>query len=335
MKTKLIFEMETSDPDDFLTLCWLADHPQVDLQAVVVTPGTVSQCRLVRWGLDQCGAKTVPLGAFDIAREKECVSVWHYKVFGDEIKKYDPGLIQYGPELVGQLLRDPQAGITYLVGSAPKNIGQAFRHFGELRLERWVQQGFFAGDNLVEHPLEKFKGRFTCPSFNPNGDPKSALELLASDRIRRKLAVSKNVCHGVRWTPAVREKFNALTAERFPRTETFDDEAARLAGTWRSSLPTMRKGLQFMVHGFDVYLHNGAQPDSNIPWEMESEKQGQGKAMHDLVAAVVCLDEAACAFKEVDVYRERGEWGARAKVGTRTWISVAHDAERFIDVLAR
>lgn len=337
-KLPLILEMETSDPDDFLTLCWLADHPDVDLRAVVVTPGTVAQCRLVRWGLDKCGKTDVPIGAFDIGRDKECVSAWHYKTFGDHIKEHDPGEIKYGPDLVGGLLGGSWPSdekLTYLVGSAPKNLGQAHRHFGELRLDRWVQQGFFAGDNVVppEFRLDKFKGKHTCPSFNPNGDPRSALELLASDHIRRKVAVSKNVCHGARWTPAFRNKFIPKAAAHH------QVENLKLLEKHRwlraENLPMVRTGLRMMVLGFETYLQRGAEPDPNIPWEMDSEKQGQGKAMHDLVAAAVCLDESVVYTKEVDIYRERGEWGSRLRDGTRTWISIGLREDRFIDVLCR
>ena len=34
----VVWDMETGDPDDFLTLLMLAGHPQVNLRAVTVTP---------------------------------------------------------------------------------------------------------------------------------------------------------------------------------------------------------------------------------------------------------------------------------------------------------
>ncbi len=58
-----------------------------------------------------------------------------------------------------------------------------------------------------------------------------------------------------------------------------------------------------------------------------------GKAFHDPLAAAVALDESVCAFREVEVYRERGAWGARLAADTRTRISVAVDRTRFVDVL--
>lgn len=37
----VVWDMETGDPDDFLTLLFLIGHPNVNLKAVTVTPGTL------------------------------------------------------------------------------------------------------------------------------------------------------------------------------------------------------------------------------------------------------------------------------------------------------
>lgn len=299
--------METSDPDDFLTLLWLADHPGVDLRAALVTPGGRDQCQLVRWGLDRCGRKDVPVGAFhhptwwaSVEGQKQRVSTFHYKVYGDEIKSYNPGEIIEGYCLLeANLSKD----LTYLTGCAPKVLGQALNLCPMFKLGRWVAQGFFAGDNVVpkEGRLEKFEGKVTCASFNPGGAPKEALALLASDRIGRRVLVSKNVCHGVVWTKEMHTKLADLLYVRVI-----------------DHLKLVRHGLETMIYGLDCYLRD----------------KGVGKAMHDIVAAVVALDESVVELKEVNVYRERGEWGAQVKEGTQTWISVRINQDRFLEMIA-
>ena len=317
----VVFEMETSDPDDFMTLLWLVDHPDLDLVGVLVTPGTTDQARLVRWAL----AKHIPgypetrfvdIGVRDpYSNPKDralfaedpfaCphVSAFHYKVYGEEPRTWSYGHTVKGPVLLTQLVHG-YPNLTVITGAPPKILGEAFRQNPDLQLTRWVMQGCFAGDNLVaeEDRLEKFKGRMTCPSFNPGGAPKEVLELLATPRIKRRLFVSKNVCHGVVWT---REMHVALLEQLAESREEFD--------------ATARPGLRTMVHGLDCYLRD----------------KGVGKAMHDLVAATCALDEAVCRFTEVEIYRERGEWGARPQEGTRTWISVGFDPARFLSALAR
>ena len=297
---RIVFEMETSDPDDFMTLLWLADHPRVELAGVVVTPGSRDQCQLVRWGLDLCGRQDVPVGALhgpgwwaSADGQKLRVSGFHYKVYGAAIREHAVGEVSSGPALLARLIA--AADTTVVVGSAPKNIGRAFREFPELTLDCWVQQGGFAGDNLVAAALEKFRGKLTCPSFNPGGAPKETLELLESPRIARRLFVSKNVCHGVQWHAELQAGLKR-----------------RLAGT------AVRTGLATMIAALDRYL----------------EDRGVAKAMHDLVAAACAIDPAVCEFAGVEIYRQRGEGGARAAEGTRTAISIGFDEARFVEVLA-
>lgn len=299
--TKVVFEMETSDPDDFMTLLWLADHPEVELLAVLVTPGSLDQCQLVRWGLDLCGRHDVPIGSLHSQQwwasadgAKSRVSAFHYKVYGDAILRHEVGEIALGPALLRAVLRE-HPSTTVVVGSAPKNLGAALREAdADLSLARWVQQGGFAGDNLVARPLAKFAGRLTCPSYNPGGAPKDTLALLADARIAARRFVSKNVCHGVVWTRALHEQLDAATSG------------------------TRRRGLATMIMALDRYLAD----------------KGTGKAMHDLVAAACVLDERVCEFAEVEIYRARGEWGARALPGSSTSISIGFDERRFVALLA-
>jgi inosine-uridine nucleoside N-ribohydrolase len=80
------------------------------------------------------------------------------------------------------------------------------------RLGRLFIQGGFAGEGVVppELQLEKFRGLVTCPSFNLNGDPKSALLAVAHPRIGERRLVAKNVCHGVVYDPALHERVAAV-----------------------------------------------------------------------------------------------------------------------------
>lgn len=66
-----------------------------------------------------------------------------------------------------------------------------------------------AGDNIVppEKRLPKFDGKEVCPTFNFNGDPKAAELLFASDKVKKRICVSKNVCHGVYYDKNLHEKY--------------------------------------------------------------------------------------------------------------------------------
>ncbi|MBC7975096.1 MAG: hypothetical protein H7138_08935 [Myxococcales bacterium] len=45
------------------------------------------------------------------------------------------------------------------------------------------------------------------------------------------------------------------------------------------------------------------------------------------------IDEQIGTWAEVEMDRDDGGWGARPNAGTRTWIIVAHDHERFVRTL--
>src|SRR3989304_923558 len=73
----VLFDMGTSDPDVVFTLCFLTSHPEVNLRAVTITPGSDDQVGLVKRVLEITGKKDVPVGANRYA--KSCGSAFHNK----------------------------------------------------------------------------------------------------------------------------------------------------------------------------------------------------------------------------------------------------------------
>jgi inosine-uridine nucleoside N-ribohydrolase len=221
-RTPIAWDMETSDPDDFMTLLLLLGHPRVDLRSVTVTPGSPAQVGLVRWALRELGRGDIPVGAHDLDHPKPCVSQWHHDVFGAIAPSRDA---EPGADL---LLRTLGADTTLVTGAPLKNLGAALRRVDADRrpfaLGHLVIQGGFAGEGVVprEQQLAKFKGRTTCPSFNMNGDPKSALLAVAHPAIATRRLVSKNVCHGVVYDPALHARVTAVK-----------DRSPALALIWR------------------------------------------------------------------------------------------------------
>jgi inosine-uridine nucleoside N-ribohydrolase len=189
----VVWDMETGDPDDFLTLLLLLGHPRVSLRGVTITPGTPEQVGVVRHALALFD-RAIPVGAFDIdhTARGSCVSAWHYKAYGEMPPSRDA---VHGPTLLRELCGPTT---TLVTGGPLKNLGRALALPG-FALGRLVVQGGFAGEGVVppERQLEKFRGLVTCPTYNLNGDPKSALAVIASPAIAAKRFVSKNVCHGV------------------------------------------------------------------------------------------------------------------------------------------
>lgn len=279
------FDMETGDPDDVMTLCFLTSHPQVNLTSVSVTPGTDQQIGLVRHVLNLCGHGHLAVGSHRPGYDKECVSRFHNFWIGH----FDPAKPDAeGHEVISRSLREfPK--LTILTGAPLKNFTDLDP---DTRIHRWVAQGGFAGDNIVppEHRLAKFEGMTTCPTFNFNGAPQVALRLLAAECIEKRLLISKNVCHGM----------------------VYDREFHERMHPHRHDSP----GLNLVFRGMEKYL----------------AKRPEGKKFHDPLAACVAVDPSIVEFREVEMVRRKGKWGAELKSGTNTWISIAADRERFIGI---
>jgi inosine-uridine nucleoside N-ribohydrolase len=77
------------------------------------------------------------------------------------------------------------------------------------------------------------------------------------------------------------------------------------------------KGLLYIWKGMDAYL----------------QKKSAGKKLHDPLAACCAIDESIGVWAEVELYRERGQWGAKLSPGSGVWIIVDYDREKFIQTL--
>ena len=295
-KIDIVWDMETADPDDFLTLLLLAGHPRVNLKAVTITPGTPEQVGLVRTALCEWLGLTIPIGAYNLEHKKDCVSGWHYKAYGRFSPSKDaiPG---------GKLLIDICDEHTTLVTGAPlKNLGAAIElsentenenEGKRLKLGRLVAQGGFAGVGVVPAhlQLEKFRGRQTCPTYNLNGAPAQALAALEYPGIGLRRFVSKNVCHGVKYDPELHELVTRVKEKS--------------------------ESLRLIHQGMEVYLR----------------KNKDGKKFHDPLAACCAIEESVGTWAEVRMYREKGEWGAKLQEGSGTWIITDYNQELFRRVL--
>lgn len=195
---RVVFDMETRDPDDVLTLCLVATHPAVRLAAVTVNPGTPAQLGVVRTVLDRLGVQ-VPVGARVAAGHggPDAVSPFHHHWLGDTLPAQPDGVAH---EMLARVLTDDPDTVL-LTGAPLHNLRLLLNNHGDVTVRRWVAQGGFAGDNIVAAGdlLDKFAGSVTQASYNFGHDAKAALLALSSERIGERRLVSKNVTHGVVW----------------------------------------------------------------------------------------------------------------------------------------
>jgi inosine-uridine nucleoside N-ribohydrolase len=285
----IVWDMETSDPDDFLTLIFLAGHPSVNLKAVTIMPGTAAQVGLVRHALNEWFKLDIPVGARKIDSEKQAVSHWHYDAYGTIPPSSDAAPAD-------EVLRQTCNQDTTIVTGAPlTNIRKAILNSPEdsrFRVKSIVVQGGFAGEGVVppELQMKKFKGLTTCPTYNLLGDKKAAQLVLEHEGFGIRRFVSKNVCHRVAYDQRMHDIFTQVK-----------DKSQSLALIWQ---------------GMDLYL----------------KKHREGKLLHDPLAACCAIDPSIATWAEVELYYEAGEWGARLREGSNTWIIIDYNREKFIEV---
>lgn len=285
---KFIFDMETGDPDDVFTLCFLSTHPLVDLKGVTVTPGSKNQIGLVKHILSRVG-KDIPVGSRKPDYEKNCVSVFYYNWLGKIVPIKSNSL---GSEVISSILKsDPDTEI--ITGAPLGNLAESLNFVSSIK-SVYIQGGF-AGDSVVppEHRLYKFNGRETCPTYNLGGDVPSAQKVISSHKIGSRYFISKNVCHGVIY----HELRHALMKQSKSKSV----------------------GFKLMLDGMEFYL----------------KSHPKGKAFHDPLAACVAIDKDICQFREVEMYRHRGEWGSKLASGTNTYISISYNSEKFWSMLSK
>jgi pyrimidine-specific ribonucleoside hydrolase len=205
--TNVVFDMETRDPDDALTLCLLATHPGIRLAAVTITPGTPQQVGVVRKILCRL-ERSVPVGVRDGGSKADAVSAFHPAWLGTLPDATSDGAAH---EIMARTFEaDP--GAVLLTGAPLQNLRNLLREHPSVAIRRWVAQGGFAGDNLVApgRRLAKFDGRTLCESFNFGGDKKATLAALASPQIAQRDLVSKNVTHGFVWDAGLQARLLAM-----------------------------------------------------------------------------------------------------------------------------
>jgi len=174
------------------------------------------------------------------------------------------------------------------------NLYELLNNHPDIEINEIYVQGGFAGTRVMdeENILPKFKNNDFCPTFNFNGHVKGAFSLLNSTNIKKRYLVSKDVCHSVYYGPTLHELVRIF---KFGRGDDIWD---------------------LLYNAMNSYL----------------KKKPMGKLLHDPLTACTACDPSIITFREVEVQREKGNWGSIPSEGTNTFISVQVDIPKFYSV---
>lgn len=182
-----------------------------------------------------------------------------------------------------------------VTGAALTNIGDylSLQPKSSFIIDEIVVQGGFAGDSVV--PEEYRLEKFKGKETCPTFNLNGNIEAA-------KQVIASN-----------RFKTKRFVSKNVCHGIVYDYEMHERIKPYRHN----NAGLEMIVEGMERYLKN----------------KPSGKAFHDPLAACVAISTDCCEFKEVEIYREKGEWGSRLKEGTNTFISIKCNRDRFEEVL--
>lgn len=183
-----------------------------------------------------------------------------------------------------------------LVTGAPlHNLRLLLNRHPDVAIARWVAQGGFAGDAVVP--------------------PEHRLDKFAGI----------DTCPTFNFNGDKKAALQALASERISRRDlvsknvthglVYDRAFHRRLGPLRNNTP----GLALIYEAMECYL----------------AMRPEGKMLHDPLAACVAIDPSIAEFVEVELYRERGEWGSRPVRGSNTFITISADRKRFFETFTR
>jgi inosine-uridine nucleoside N-ribohydrolase len=200
---------------------------------------------------------------------------------------------------VDVLLRCCDSETTIITGAALSNIKGAIlaaEARGQVfEAKAIVVQGGFAGEGVVPPELQLAKFKGRLTCPTFN---------LMGDKQAAHLVLGHSGF-------PVRRFVSKNVCHRVPYDQTMHEQIAAIKG---KSI-----GLERIWHGMNRYL----------------KKNPDGKLLHDVLAACCAIDPSIATWREVQLFREKAEWGAVLAEGSNTWIIIDYDHERFMDVFTR
>ena len=197
----VIFDMETGDPDDIITLLMLLANPNVNLIAVTCYQGSPLQIGLIQYVLSNAG-RDIPVAGWNTLEPSE-ISSYYTKLIGSwESKKS-----KLTP--VDLFLEYLTPDTTILTGAPLTNLGVLLTKHPNFKISKVVAQGGYLG-NVVskENQLDKFKNRKEIQTYNLSLDPQAFDIVNNSSSIAELNFVTKDLCHGFIYTKDIHNSIN-------------------------------------------------------------------------------------------------------------------------------
>lgn len=188
----VIFDMETGDPDDLITLLLLLLNPQVSLKAVSCYQGSPLQIGLIQHIINLSG-KNIPLGGWN-SEEPKTISPYYQKVVGN----WKLQEAQYTPVEIFQKFLT--ADVSLLTGAPLTNLKLLLAKEPNFTIQELVVQGGYLGSIVPEEQrLSKFKNIKSIQTYNLSNDVEAFTSVFNAPNFHKITFVTKDLCHGFKY----------------------------------------------------------------------------------------------------------------------------------------
>ncbi len=208
MKEILIETDIGQDPDDLFALLYLLSA-DVDIKAIVLSPGDKFQIAITRFLLKECGKEDIPIGVSSKCDGLQRKTRFHYSVLDKYGYPYEDNPDWTGPDLMWQM-REKYSDIEFFL------IGPLFNMKEYLESDRWhtiarvVMQGGFVPYNILEEstyvPVDRFIGKKSFMTFNLCSYREGGQCLFDSKMVKSKSFVTKNMCNTLLYNEEIQNR---------------------------------------------------------------------------------------------------------------------------------
>lgn len=196
----VIFDMETGDPDDLITLLMLLNNPAINLKAITCYEGSPVQIGLIEHVVALSG-KNISIAGWN--SEIKDLSPYYKEVVGD----WKPSFSKLNP--VELLLNELTEDTLLLTGAPLTNIAAFLNKHPDKFISHMTTQGGYLGVLVPEEKrLEKFKKRTSIRTYNLTNDTDAFTTVNHSQQINDLTYVTKDLCHGFLYTPEIHSHIN-------------------------------------------------------------------------------------------------------------------------------
>jgi pyrimidine-specific ribonucleoside hydrolase len=198
----IIFDMETGDPDDLITLLLLLINSDVQLQGITCYQGSPIQIGLIKHVLTLANKEYIPIGGLNSIEPSE-LSPYYSNIVGT----WDNSFALQSPTEVLKEVFTNHPDTHLLTGAPLTNIANFLKEFPNLIINKMTTQGGYLGDIVnEEQKLSKFKDRKEIRTYNLTNDTDAFTIVNSSKQIKELTYVTKDLCHGFLYSLEIHNK---------------------------------------------------------------------------------------------------------------------------------